>query len=139
MLLLPDQIHAISSTASLERMENASVTMSCVFFKDPQDPDPFPQVTWTGPSYHSVETAPRMTSYDRYQSSITFTAKREHYGIFTCSVNDVGVGIINMTISLNIYCKCTDYFSTINAICDVYVPAIILQHYEIVHDLVCSS
>lgn len=103
---IPDPIHAITSNDSLESNENSSVTLTCAFFKDPDDPDPFPPVNWTGPSYRSIENATQL-SYDMYESSITFEVNRAHYGRFTCSVNDDGVGIQYEIIDLKVYCKYT--------------------------------
>ena len=104
--LLPDPIHAIFRNESFERTEHSSLTLVCAFFKDPDDPDPFPQVNWTGPSYSSVETATQLSN-DLYESKITFAVSRAHYGNFTCSVDDVGVGVISRIISLKVYCKFT--------------------------------
>ena len=97
---------ALTSVAvtSLEHNENDHVTMRCLFFKDPDDPDRFPQVIWNGPSYSTTRRATE-TTFSTYESTVTFTATRQYHGQFTCSVNDVGVGTIAAMFQLTVYCE----------------------------------
>ena len=89
---------------ALEHNEYENVTLRCAFFKDPDDPDPFPQVTWNGPSFDVTNTATQ-TNSSNYESNVTFSATRQHHGLFTCFVNDVRVGIIKAKFHLTVFCE----------------------------------
>ena len=88
----------------LEHNENDQVTLRCLFFKDQDDPDPFPQVAWNGPGVDITRNAFQTVS-NIYVSTFTFTATRWYHGQFSCSVNDDGVGTISATFQLTVYCE----------------------------------
>ena len=101
---LTDPITLTSAAmTALVHKENEEVTLRCSFLKDPDDPDPFPQVTWNGPLF-TTRTATQ-TNSSNYESTFTFTADRNYHGQFTCSVNDAGVGIIEAKFQLAVYCE----------------------------------
>ena len=104
-LCAPDPITLTSDAVTeLEYNETDLVTLRCLFFKDSDDPDPFPQVAWNGPGVGTARTASQTTP-NNYESTFTFTATRLHHGRFSCSVNDVGVGTISATFQLTVYCE----------------------------------
>jgi len=96
----------LTSDAMTELEHNVTdqVTLRCLFSKDPDDPDPFPQVAWNGPGVDITRNA-FQTIPNKYESNFNFTVTRLHHGQFNCSVNDVGVGTISATFQLTVYCE----------------------------------
>ena len=104
---LTDAINLTSDAmTTLEHKENGDVTLRCSFFIDQDDPflPPLP-VTWTGPILISTTNNATQTTQNNYESTLTFTASRQHHGQFTCSVNDTRVGILEALFNLTVYCE----------------------------------
>lgn len=98
---------------ALELKENEAVALGCSFLKDEDDPDlNIPNVMWDGPSLGTATITNRQTTPNHFESTITFTATRQHHGQFTCSVNDARVGNITALFQMTIYCE---YPQSLNA------------------------
>ena len=105
--------------SSVIAKEGDRLDLQCSFTKHTNDPNPFPNITWTNPSDRTSggsQTTQGLTLTSTYTRR---SARRRDSGVYTCSVNNYcpAVGELSDEFNVTIYCELCGYFCIAIIVC----------------------